>query len=63
MSWNPFSWLRAAARNAVVGGIEDALEIVGDDGALVIEIRRRELPSLPTLAAIGDEEAPKPRKK
>lgn len=61
--WNPFSWLRAAARNAVIGGIEDALEIVGDDGALVIEIRRRELPALPTLAAIGDEETPKPRKK
>lgn len=41
---NPFRWLREAARQAVLGGISDALEQAGSDpAALTVRV---ELPAI-----------------
>lgn len=41
-----FTWLRNAARNAVIGGIQDAMaEVASDPAALTVTV------SLPALAA------------
>ena len=41
---NPFSWIRTAARNAFLGGIQDAIEQVSDAGAITVKV---DLPALP----------------
>ena len=52
---NPFSWLRTAARNAVLGGIQDAVEQVSDGGAVTVRV---ELPALPEpVPAVEDRPA------
>ncbi len=56
---NPFSWLRTAARNAVLGGIADAVEQVAADSQAAITVKV-ELPAIAGPAERTDE--PKRRK-
>lgn len=54
---NPFSWIRTAARNAFLGGIQDAIEQVSSDSAaLTVRVE------LPALAAPPVEDEPKRKK-
>lgn len=43
---HPFQWLRNAARNAVLGGVRDAVEQLAAEGAAAITVQV-ELPALP----------------
>jgi hypothetical protein len=58
---NPLAWLRNAARNAVLGGIQDAVEQVGSDASVITV--KVELPAIaaPT-AAVEDQKSP-PKKR
>lgn len=56
---NPFTWLRAAAKAAVIGGVEDALREVQPELA-ALETGKLML-ALPP--AEEEEEQPKPRRK
>lgn len=50
MSFNPFSWLRNAARNAILGGVGDAIQILqpaGDSPDLLTLDDLRERLALP----------------
>jgi hypothetical protein len=57
---SPFAWLRAAARNSVLGGIQEALEQVAADpeafGLKPLALPAIPAPSLP--AAPVEEEKP-----
>ncbi len=45
---NPFAWLRNAARNAVIGGIQDAIDQVGSEpSAITVKVE------LPAIAGTG----------
>jgi hypothetical protein len=60
MSMNPFTWLRAAARNSVLGGIQDAVEELATNpeawGLKAMALPAIPAPSLP--AAPTEEEKP-----
>lgn len=57
---NPFSYLRAAARNAVLGGIQDALaEAAPSLDVLAVAGGPAELPALPPRAEPAEEPAAK----
>lgn len=52
---NPFNWLRTAARNAVIGGIHDAIsEVAANPEALTVRVE------LPALAGPPDATDEKP---
>ncbi len=53
---NPFTWIRTAARNAFLGGIQDALEQVAADGQAAIAVKVE-------LPALGDVPADKTKRK
>jgi hypothetical protein len=54
---SPFTWIRTATRNAVLGGIQDAIdEVAANPEAITLRV---ELPAI--AAPVADEDADKPR--